>query len=40
MKNIIECIDIKKTYNTGGIETVVLKGVTFSGKEGEFVAIM
>ena len=40
MKNIIECIDIKKTYNTGGIETVVLKGVTFSVKEGEFVAIM
>lgn len=40
MKNIIECRNIKKTYHTGGIETVVLKGVTFSIQEGEFVAIM
>jgi putative ABC transport system ATP-binding protein len=40
MKNIIECQDIKKTYHTGGIDTVVLKGITFSVAEGEFVAIM
>lgn len=40
MKNIIECKDIKKTYHTGGIDTVVLKGITFSVAEGEFVAIM
>jgi putative ABC transport system ATP-binding protein len=40
MKNIIECHDIKKTYHTGGIDTTVLKGITFSIKEGEFVAIM
>jgi putative ABC transport system ATP-binding protein len=39
-KNIIECVNIKKTYHTGGIDTVVLKGITFSIKEGEFVAIM
>jgi putative ABC transport system ATP-binding protein len=40
MKSIIECRNIQKTYNTGGIETVVLKGVTFSVAEGEFIAIM
>lgn len=40
MKNIIECKDIRKTYHTGGIDTEVLKGITFSIKEGEFVAIM
>jgi len=40
MKNIIECRDIQKTYHTGGIDTVVLKGITFSVAEGEFVAIM
>jgi putative ABC transport system ATP-binding protein len=40
MKNIIECKDIQKTYHTGGIDTTVLKGVTFSVREGEFVAIM
>jgi putative ABC transport system ATP-binding protein len=38
--NIIECKDIKKIYANGGIETVVLKGITFLIKEGEFVAIM
>lgn len=38
--NIIECKDIKKIYTNGGIETIVLKGITFSIKEGEFVAIM
>ena len=40
MKNIIDCQDIKKTYHTGGVDTVVLKGITFSVEEGEFVAIM
>src|SRR5580658_9345475 len=40
MKNIINCRDIKKTYHTGGIDTVVLKGITFHVEEGEFVAIM
>src|ERR1700733_5410918 len=40
MKNIVECKNIKKTYHTGGIDTTVLKGITFHDKEGEFVAIM
>ncbi len=40
MKNIIACHNIKKTYHTGGIDTVVLKGITFSVAEGEFLAIM
>lgn len=40
MKNIIECRNIKKTYHTGGVDTVVLKGISFSIQEGEFVAIM
>lgn len=38
--NIIECKDIKKTYGAGEMAVTVLKGVTFSIKEGEFVAIM
>jgi putative ABC transport system ATP-binding protein len=42
--NIIECKNIKKVYTSGDasgkIETVVLKGLTFSIKKGEFVAIM
>ncbi len=40
MSNIIECRNIKKVYRNGDIETVVLKGITFSVEEGEFVAIM
>ncbi len=40
MKNIIICKDIKKTYGLGDMKTEVLKGITFSIKEGEFVAIM
>jgi putative ABC transport system ATP-binding protein len=40
MPNIIECRNIKKVYRNGDIETVVLKGITFSVEEGEFVAIM
>jgi putative ABC transport system ATP-binding protein len=40
MSNIIECNDIRKTYTTGGMDTEVLKGITFGIKAGEFVAIM
>jgi len=40
MPNIIECRNITKVYRNGDIETVVLKGLTFSIAEGEFVAIM
>ena len=39
-KDIIECRNIKKVYGTGDTAVVVLKGITFSIKEGEFVAIM
>ena len=39
-KDIIVCRDIKKAYGTGETEVTVLKGITFSIKEGEFVAIM
>ena len=39
-KDIIVCKDIKKAYGTGETEVVVLKGITFSIKEGEFVAIV
>ncbi|KKU17584.1 MAG: hypothetical protein UX27_C0030G0005, partial [Candidatus Azambacteria bacterium GW2011_GWA2_45_90] len=37
---MIECNDIVKTYKNGEMETVALKGVTFTIKDGEFVAIM
>jgi len=37
---MIECRDIKKTYAAGAMETVVLKGITFTIESGEFVAIM
>ena len=37
---MIECKDIKKVYNNGGQETVVLKGISFKITDGEFVAIM
>ena len=37
---MIECKNIKKIYNNGGEETVVLKGVSFKIEDGEFVAIM
>jgi putative ABC transport system ATP-binding protein len=39
-ENIIECKDLYKTFKDGDKETVVLKGVNLSIKEGEFVAIM
>lgn len=37
---MIECKNLTKTYKSGDSETVVLKGVSFSIKSGEFVAIM
>jgi len=37
---MINVKNITKTYKNGGIETPVLKGLSFSVKEGEFVAIM
>src|SRR3989344_1137996 len=37
---MIDCRNITKSYVNGDVETVVLKGVTFSIKSGEFVAIM
>jgi putative ABC transport system ATP-binding protein len=39
-KDIIVCKGIKKVYGTGDTAVTVLKGITFSIKEGEFVAIM
>jgi putative ABC transport system ATP-binding protein len=40
MKPIIECDNITKSYLSGDLETVVLKGISFDVQEGEFVAIM
>ena len=37
---MIEIKNITKTYKTGDIETTVLRGVSFSIEDGEFVAIM
>ena len=37
---MIEIKDIKKTYKTGDIEFEALRGVSFTIKDGEFVAIM
>jgi putative ABC transport system ATP-binding protein len=37
---MIECKDIAKTYQTGTVETQVLKGLTFRIVDGEFVAII
>lgn len=37
---MIEIKNITKTYVTGDIETPVLKGISFTIKDGEFVAIM
>jgi putative ABC transport system ATP-binding protein len=37
---MIECKNIKKTYVNGEAKTEALKGVTFTIKNGEFVAIM
>jgi len=37
---MIECRNITKTYKNGDMETPVLKGITFTVKDGEYVAIM
>ena len=37
---MIECLNITKAYRTGDVDTQVLKGISFTIKEGEFVAIM
>ncbi|MDO8505414.1 MAG: ABC transporter ATP-binding protein [bacterium] len=37
---MIECSNLIKTYTSGDIETRVLKGVSFTINNGEFVAIM
>lgn len=37
---MIECNNITKVYKNGDVETLVLKGVSFTIKDGEFVAIM
>lgn len=37
---MIKCDNIIKTYKTGDTETIVLKGVSFEIKKGEFVAII
>ena len=37
---MIECKNITKIYKTGGIETAVLKNISFKVDDGEFVAIM
>lgn len=38
--SIIEIKDVKKIYDTGKVQVEALKGVTFTVKKGEFVAIM
>jgi putative ABC transport system ATP-binding protein len=37
---MIECKNITKNYNSGDIESKILKGISFSIKNGEFVAII
>lgn len=37
---MIECKDIKKVYVNGDMKTEALKGISFTIKDGEFVAIM
>jgi len=37
---MIECRNITKTYKNGNVETPVLKGISFTVKDGEYVAIM
>ncbi|MEI7451891.1 MAG: ABC transporter ATP-binding protein [Candidatus Falkowbacteria bacterium] len=37
---MIECKDIKKVYKSFNVETEALKGISFTIKDGEFVAIM
>ncbi len=37
--SIVECIDIKKTYQQGQVAVQALKGVSLSINEGSFVAL-
>jgi putative ABC transport system ATP-binding protein len=37
---MIKCEHIFKSYNTGGLETEVLKDISFDIKDGEFIAII
>ncbi len=37
---MIECQNITKVYKTGEVENQVLKGISFTIKDGEFIAIM
>ena len=37
--NIVECIDIKKTYEQGQVEVQALRGISLSIKKGDFVAL-
>ncbi len=37
---MIECRDLRKVYTNGDVETVALKGASFSIEKGEFVAII
>ena len=37
--NIVECTDIKKTYQQGKMQVPALKGVTFSIESGDFLAL-
>ncbi len=38
--HMIQCTNLRKTYKSGNVETEVLKGVSFTIQDGEFVAIM
>jgi putative ABC transport system ATP-binding protein len=40
MENVIEIENLKKTFSNEGVETHALRGVTFSIRKGEFVAVM
>ncbi|MBX7406362.1 ABC transporter ATP-binding protein [Clostridium chauvoei] len=40
MSKIVECNDISKSFKVGSIKTDILKGITLSINEGEFVAVV
>ncbi|HEY8445214.1 MAG TPA: ABC transporter ATP-binding protein [Bacilli bacterium] len=40
MNNIIECIDVYKTYDNGKVKEEVLRGINFTVNKGEFVSII